>query len=117
MRVGDWDMGRQPILLGADWNPPILDDVVTHMKTTIEISDDVLLRARQLAQREGTTIRALAEEGLRLVLERREASPPSNFEPVVYGTTPLESLADLHQLILDSYGERTVDRFRRLKSA
>ena len=47
----------------------------THMKTTIEISDGLLERARQTAQREGTTIRALVEAGLRAVLKERRERP------------------------------------------
>jgi Arc/MetJ family transcription regulator len=38
------------------------------MKTTIEISDAVLAQARKLAERRGTTLRALVEEGLRKVV-------------------------------------------------
>lgn len=39
------------------------------MKTTIEIADDLLLRAKEKSQREQTTLRNLVEEGLRLLLE------------------------------------------------
>jgi len=42
------------------------------MKTTVEISDDLFTRTREVAQREGTTLRALIEEGLEAVLARRE---------------------------------------------
>ncbi|MBG0813059.1 type II toxin-antitoxin system VapB family antitoxin [Planomonospora sp. ID82291] len=42
-----------------------------HMKTTVEISDALLREARRLARSEGTTLRALVEEGLRSVLARR----------------------------------------------
>ena len=42
--------------------------MVTHMKTTIEVSDPLLEEARAVAAREGTTLRALIEEGLRRVL-------------------------------------------------
>jgi hypothetical protein len=41
------------------------------MKTTIEIADDLLARAQRLAQQEKTTLRALTEQGLRLVLKAR----------------------------------------------
>jgi hypothetical protein len=41
------------------------------MKTTIEISDAILDRAKALAAREGTTLRALVEDGLRQVLRAR----------------------------------------------
>jgi len=49
--------------------------MVSHMKTTIEISDAILERARALAAREGTTVRALVEDGLRQVLRMRRAGP------------------------------------------
>ena len=42
------------------------------MKTTVEIADSLLEDARKLAAREGTTLRALMEQGLRhVVAERR----------------------------------------------
>ncbi len=43
------------------------------MKTTIEISDPLLQRARRVAARDGTTLRALIEQGLRHVVSDREA--------------------------------------------
>lgn len=40
------------------------------MKTTIDIADQIFEAARATAQREGTTLRALVEEGLRTVLAK-----------------------------------------------
>lgn len=57
--------------------------MVTHMKTTIEISDDVLLRVKELAHRESTTLRSVVEAALRLFL--REHDKPrhqGHIEPV-----------------------------------
>ncbi len=45
--------------------------MVTHMKTTVEISDPLLQEAKVAAERERTTLRALVEEGLRRVLGER----------------------------------------------
>lgn len=42
------------------------------MKTTVEIAEDLFARTREVAQREGTTLRNLIEEGLRIVLTQRE---------------------------------------------
>ena len=45
------------------------------MKTTIEISDAILRRAKQLAARRNTTLRELIEGALRETLEREAATP------------------------------------------
>lgn len=50
--------------------------MVSNMKTTIEIPDALLDEARRVAAREGTTVKALVEQGLRSVVaarRRREA--------------------------------------------
>jgi hypothetical protein len=46
------------------------------MKTTIDIPDPVLDEVRKLAEREGTTVKALVERGLRRVLtdDRKRSS-------------------------------------------
>ena len=51
---------------------------MTHVRTTIELPDDLLERSKALARRENTTLQALIEEGLRLVLrarKRKRAAP------------------------------------------
>jgi hypothetical protein len=46
---------------------------VTHMKTTVELSSGLLAEARRVARREGTTLKALMEQGLRRALDERKA--------------------------------------------
>jgi Arc/MetJ family transcription regulator len=43
------------------------------MKTTIEISDSLLDEAKRLAAKEGTTIRAYVEQGLRRIVAERKS--------------------------------------------
>ena len=50
--------------------------MVTHMKTTVEISDTLLREAKKLAARERTTVRALIEQGLREAIARRARARP-----------------------------------------
>jgi hypothetical protein len=52
------------------------------MKTTIDIANGLFEQGKAVAAREGTSFRALVEEGLRLALQRRA------------GQTPPYSLAD-----------------------
>jgi hypothetical protein len=56
--------------------------IVTPMKTTIDISDDLFRKGRRLAERENVTFRALVEEGLHYVLMRREKAVPFHWKPV-----------------------------------
>lgn len=42
------------------------------MKTTIDLQDELLERSKRAARREGITLRALIEEGLRLALKARQ---------------------------------------------
>lgn len=40
----------------------------THMKTTVDLSDDLAATAKSYAAREGLTLRSLIERGLRLAM-------------------------------------------------
>jgi len=45
------------------------------MKTTVDIPDDLFRKAKRVAAAEHTTLRALLEEGLRIVLRGRDERP------------------------------------------
>jgi len=59
--------------------------MVVCMKTTIEITDSLLTRAKRLARREGITIRSLVEEGLRSVVENRAREGEFHLRRVGFG--------------------------------
>ncbi len=50
--------------------------MVTHMKTTIDISTALYEEVRRLAQEENTTVKALVEEGLRHTLTEHRRRVP-----------------------------------------
>jgi len=53
------------------------------MKTTIEIADDLFARAQGVARKEKTTFRAIAEQGLRLVLKEKQQGKARKLPPLV----------------------------------
>jgi hypothetical protein len=55
------------------------------MKTTVEITDALLTAARRVAAREGTTVRALIEEGLRKVVDTRSRRGGFKLRRVAFG--------------------------------
>ena len=54
------------------------------MKTTVEISDALFIQARELAERERTTLRALIEEGLRQSIASRKQRAPFKLRRASY---------------------------------
>ena len=55
------------------------------MKTTIELSDELIGQVRRVARREGATLRALVEEGLQRSLEVRRQAVRRRLDFPVYG--------------------------------
>lgn len=49
--------------------------MVTHMKTTIDIADHLLVEAKRKAREQNRTLRDLVEEGLRQVLAEAPKKP------------------------------------------
>lgn len=54
------------------------------MKTTVEIADPLLRKARTLAAREGTTLRALVERGLYQVVQQAKHGAPFRLRKASY---------------------------------
>lgn len=50
-------------------------DMVTHMKTTIELPDELARHAKRVAREANTTLRELIETGLRAEIDRRAKQP------------------------------------------
>lgn len=74
------------------------------MKTTVELSDDLLMLAKQRALERGTTLKALIEAGLRHALtedERREAATPYRF-PVIRDALRLATPQDDVNALIDA---------------
>lgn len=60
------------------------------MKTTVEITDVLLREAKRIAAKEGTTVRALLEEGLRRALEEHRQKPAFRLRDASYGQGGLQ---------------------------
>ncbi len=80
------------------------------MKTTIDISDAVLLQAKRLAARSGTTVKALVELGLRRVIAEKakdagfELVPVTDKLPVNPSHEPGLSWAQTRDVIYEGRG-------------
>jgi hypothetical protein len=62
---------------------PYRDEIA--MKTTIDIADDLIKRAKAIQARDDVTLRSLVEEGLRDLLDRRSKPKAYKFIPIVAG--------------------------------
>lgn len=80
------------------------------MKTTLEVTDALLARAKALAAREGTSVRALVEEGLRRVLDERKGRRPFQLRKASFAGNGLQpgqtegNWAEVRELIYEGRG-------------
>jgi hypothetical protein len=82
------------------------------MKTTVEIADSLLAATKRLAAKEGTTVRALIEEGLRKVVDKRTQRGGFVLRRVTFGGDGLAP--DLSHDDWDAIRDRAYeDRVRR----
>ena len=78
--------------------------MVTRMKTTIELPDDLVAQVRDVAREEHTTMRELMIEGLRHALERRQATGRAEFVFPTYAGSGLAEGIIGAEIIDVSYG-------------
>lgn len=76
------------------------------MKTTVEISDSLLGEAKAVARREGTTVRALIEEGLRRALADRTKKPSAQGRVVTFAGRGLQAGVTFERMLELAYEGR-----------
>lgn len=59
-----------------------MENMVSHMKTTLNIAEPVMKRLKEEAARRGTTMSALVESALRLFLGGRDRQALSDLPPL-----------------------------------
>ena len=80
------------------------------MKTTIEVSDALMLEAKTLAQQHNTTLRALVEQGLEKVLRELREPKPYKLQDASVGGQGLQpgqealSWAEVRDMIYEGRG-------------
>jgi hypothetical protein len=79
------------------------------MKTTVHIPDSLLEEARKIATQEGTTIKALIEEGLRRTIDNRKRKRSFRLRKATFkgnGLQPDAAGASWEKIREMSYGGR-----------
>ena len=67
-----------------------------HMKTTVDISDALLKEAKKIASKQGTTVRALIEQGLRQIIGKHKEPRPFKLRKVTFKGKGLHPTAEGH---------------------
>jgi hypothetical protein len=83
--------------------------MVTHMKTTIDLPDDLFQEVQQVARAEGTTMKSLMEEGLRAVIDRHLSAGQFSLRDASVtgdGLRPEFEVTTWTQIREASYGDR-----------
>ena len=83
--------------------------MVDHMKTTMDLPDELFREVQRVARDEGVSMKSLMEEGLRAVLERRRGAgrfrlPDASVDG--NGLQPEFRDASWEQLRAAAYGDR-----------
>jgi hypothetical protein len=60
------------------------NDMVTHMKTTIDIADDLFLRTKKVSKERGVPMREMISEGLVHVLQTWDQAPTPRIQAVTF---------------------------------
>lgn len=79
----------------------------THMKTTVDITDSLFQRAKEVAAAEGITFRELVEQGLRQVLADRKTATRFQLRDASFGEgglTPEAQKLTWQELLEFTYG-------------
>lgn len=80
--------------MGGTLTSSHMHDMVSHMKTTLNIDDTVMARLKREAVRTGRTMSELVETALRRLLDTREGQTPLAPLPVLRGGQALVDIAD-----------------------
>lgn len=83
--------------------------MLSHMRTSIDIPDPLLRRAKKLARERGTTLRQLLLNGLQAVIEQETPRGPHRMKDCSFGEGGLvEGLgwSDTERLDELAYGDR-----------
>ena len=82
-------------LLKNDWNKYGYYNIVSNMKTTIDITDNLLVEAKLTASQENRTLREIIEAALRKYLSEKKAKYDFELKNVSFGGVGLQTGASL----------------------
>ena len=83
--------------------------MVSHMKTTVDLPDELLLEVQRLAREERSSMKSLMEEGLRAVIARHRSAAQFRLRDASVGGNGLQPQfreAGWDELRAAAYGDR-----------